>query len=111
MAGVSPVTWKSGKIHWVHVRWACNRVLRATVHLWADESRRTCAWAQAYYAAKRAKGHGHASALRCLGKRWLKILWRLWTNHSPYDEATHLASLEKHGSFVSGVLAAASAGR
>ena len=104
VAGVSPVTWKSGKSRWVHVRWACNRVLRATVHLWVDESRRTCPWAQAYYAAKRAKGHGHASALRCLGKRWLKILWRLWINHTTYDESIHLASLKKHGSFVSAAL-------
>jgi transposase len=109
VAGVSPVTRKSGKSRWVHVRWACNRVLRATVHLWADESRRTCPWAQAYYAAKRAKGHSHANALRCLGKRWLKILWRLWINHKVYDEATYIASLQKHGSFVSGVLAASSA--
>jgi transposase len=108
VAGVSPVTWKSGKSRWVHVRWACNRVLRATVHLWADESRRTCPWAQAYYAAKRAKGYGHAGALRCLGKRWLKILWRLWTNHAAYDEPTYLASMQKHGSFVPGLLAASS---
>jgi transposase len=106
VAGASPVTWTSGKSRWVHVRWACNHVLRATVHLWADESRKTCPWAQAYYVAKRAKGHGHASALRCLGKRWLKILWRLWTNHAAYDEATHLASLQQHGSFIPGVLAA-----
>ncbi len=111
VAGVSPVTWKSGKSRWVHVRWACNRVLRATVHLWADKSLATCPWAQAYYAAKRAKGHGHASALRCLGKRWLKILWRLWINRSSYDEATHVASLKKHGSFVSKVLAPASRSR
>jgi len=67
VAGVSPVSYQSGQIRKSHIRWACNRVLRATVHLWADESRRTCAWAQAYYQAKRAQGHSHASALRCLG--------------------------------------------
>jgi transposase len=108
VAGVSPVTWKSGKSRWVHVRWACNRVLRATVHLWVDESRQTCPWARAYYQTKRAQGHGHASALRCLGKRWLKILWRLWVDRTPYHEATYIASMQKHGSFVSGKLATTS---
>jgi transposase len=109
VAGVSPVTWKSGKSRWVHVRWACNRTLRATVHLWADESRKTCAWAQAYYTAKRHQGQSHASALRCLGKRWLRILWRLWIDRRAYDEATYIASMQKHGSFVSAVLAPSSA--
>ena len=31
--------------------------------------------AQAYYKAHREKGNTHASALRRLGNRWLKILW------------------------------------
>jgi hypothetical protein len=100
VAGVSPVSFQSGKIRKAHMRWACNRILRHTVHLWVNASRRTCAWAQAYYRAKRDKGHSHASALRCLGKRWLKILWRLWQNHTPYNEAHHLNSLQQHGSFV-----------
>jgi len=43
-----------------------------------DQSRKKCEWAQTYYQAKRDKGHDHASALRCLGKRWLKVLWRMW---------------------------------
>ncbi len=99
-AGVSPVSFQSGKIRKSHIRWACNRVLRATVHLWVDETRKTCAWAQAYYQAKREAGHSHASALRCLGKRWLKLLWRLWQDRVSYDESKHLESLQQHGSFV-----------
>lgn len=99
-AGVSPVSYQSGQIHKAHMRWACNTVLRYTVHLWADCSRHYCSWAQAYYAGKRKEGQSHASALRCLGKRWLKILWRLWQNHQPYDEAIHLKSLQVHGSWV-----------
>ena len=80
------------------LRRACNKVLRFTVHLWADGSRKTCPWAQAYYAQKRAAGQGHASALRCLGKRWLKILWRLWQDHQRYDETHPVQSLERRGS-------------
>jgi len=100
LAGVSPVSHQSGQIRKARIRWACNRVLRHTVHLWVDESRKTCDWAQAYYQVKRAQGHSHASALRCLGKRWLKLLWRLWQDHAAYDETKHHQSLKQHGSFV-----------
>jgi len=97
-AGVSPVSYQSGKISKCRLRRACNKVLRATVHLWVNGSRRTCPWAQAYYQAKRDQGHSHASALRCLGKRWLKILWRLWRNGESYDEHKHLARLQQRQS-------------
>lgn len=108
-AGVTPVSFESGQIRKAHIRWACDRFLRHTVHLWADKSRVKCAWAQAYYRTKRDQGHSHASALRCLGKRWLKLLWRLWHDRLVYDEAVHLKSLETHGSFVSKLLVANSA--
>jgi hypothetical protein len=65
-----------------------------------DQSRKTCDWAQTYYQAKRDKGHSHASALRCLGKRWLKVLWRMWQNHTAYDESKYLKAIQQHGSFV-----------
>jgi hypothetical protein len=76
---------------------------------WANASRLTCDWAQAYYAYKRAEGHGHASALRCLGKRWLKILWRLWQNRQPYDEAKYLAQLQRRGALTWNQLSATKA--
>jgi transposase len=99
-AGVSPVSYQSGKISKCRLRRACNKVLRATVHLWANASRATCAWAQAYYERKRGEGHTHANALRCLGKRWLKILWRLWQTRQCYDQTIHQASLARHGSLT-----------
>jgi transposase len=105
-AGTSPVSFQSGQLRKARIRWACNDFLRHTVHLWADLSRRTCLWAQLYYAAKREKGHSHASALRCLGKRWLKILWRMWQDRTAYDESIHLQSLQEHGSFVAKLLTA-----
>jgi transposase len=99
-AGVSPVSYQSGQVEKCRLRRACNKVLRATVHLWVNGSRLTCAWAQAYYERKRAEGHSHASALRCLGKRWLKILWRLWQDHKPYDQTVHEAALQRRGSLT-----------
>ena len=63
-----------------------------------------CAWAQAYYQKKRAEGHPHAEALRCLGQRWLKILWKMWQDHTSYDEARHALDQTRHGSWVIGLL-------
>jgi transposase len=99
-AGTAPVTQQSGKRRIVVIRRACNKILRATVHLWADLSRPNCAWAQAYYARKKEQGMGHAAALRCLAQRWLKILWRMWQDRTPYDEATHTRNQLEHGSWV-----------
>ena len=103
-AGTAPVTIQSGKRRWAKLRRACNSTLRFTVHLWADESRRWCAWAQAYYQKKREEGHRHAEALRALGHRWLKILWKMWQEHATYDEARHLLAQTTHGSWVIGLL-------
>jgi hypothetical protein len=104
-AGVSPVSFQSGKSDRARLRRACDLVLRHTVHLWADCSRKQCAWAQAYYQAKRQQGQDHAGALRCLGKRWLKILWRLWQDHQTYDDNRHRRNQQQHGSWVSQLLA------
>ena len=100
VAGTAPVTKQSGKTSYQLMRYACNDTLRATVHLWADLSRPQCAWAQAYYQAHRAKGQSHACALRCLGQRWLKILWTMWQSRTPYNEALHTRNQTQHGSWV-----------
>jgi transposase len=99
-AGTAPVSFQSGQIHVVHFRWACNRELRAAVHLWADCSRKSCTWAQVYYEHKRQEGKSHACALRCLGQRWLKILWKMWQTRQPYDEQVHTRNQVRHGSWV-----------
>ena len=108
-AGVSPVTYQSGRVDQARIRWACDVVLRHTVHLWADCSRHQSPWAAAYYRRKREQGHSHASALRCLGKRWLKILWRLWQDRQTYDEDHHQQNQRAHGSWVSALLKEATA--
>jgi transposase len=105
MAGASPVSYQSGQINKCRLRRACNKVLRATVHLWANASRATCEWAQAYYERKRKEGQSHAAALRCLGKRWLKILWTMWQHGQKYDESMHLETLRRRGSLTAAALA------
>lgn len=99
-SGTAPVTKQSGKTRWVHFRHGCNKSLRAAVHLWVDLSRRKCAWAEAYYQTKRRQGKSHACALRCLGQRWLKILWKMWQTGTTYDEALHTRNQVRHGSWV-----------
>lgn len=103
-AGVSPVSYQSGQVNRAHIRWACDVVLRHTVHLWADCSRHQSDWAQAYYAGKRKAGMSHAAALRCLGKRWLKVVWRLWQAHETYEANRHEKSVRAHGSWVGALL-------
>jgi transposase len=99
-AGTSPVSYQSGQIHKVHVRWACDKFMRQTVHLWADCFRKSSAWGQTYYQKKRQKGMSHACALRCLGQRLLKILFRMLVEKKPYDAERHALNQKKHGSWV-----------
>lgn len=99
-AGTAPVSFSSGQIHRVLMRRGVSRHLRSTVHLWADQSRHRCAWAQAYYQAQRDRGKSHACALRCLGQRWLKIVWKMWQERLPYDEARHTRNQVQHGSWI-----------
>jgi transposase len=99
-AGAAPVTRQSGCSRFVIIRRACNMHLRATIHLWADLSRIKTPWAATYYQQKRKQGMKHAAALRCLAMRWLKILWKMWTDHTAYDGDRHLRDQLKHGSWV-----------
>ena len=98
--GTAPISFQSGQMHKVKFRRACNKHFRAAVHLWADLSRHYCTWAQVYYQQKRQEGKSHACALRCLGQRWLKILWKMWQTKTPYNEQTHTRNQTQHGSWV-----------
>jgi transposase len=98
--GTAPVSFQSGQVSQVYVRHMCNKSFRHAVHLWADLSGKFCAWAQVYYQQLRAKGKSHAAVLRCLGKRWLKILWKMWQTKTCYAPDFHLANQLKHGSWV-----------
>ena len=55
---------------------------------------------------KRKEGQTHACALRCLGQRWLKILWKMWKTKRRYDPELHQRNQLKHGSWVISLLPA-----
>ena len=99
-AGTAPISFQSGQIAKALFRRACNKYLRAAVHLWVNLSRAKCAWAQIYYLQKRNQGKSHACALRCLGQRWLKILWKMWQTRTQYNEQLHTQNQIHHGSWV-----------
>lgn len=100
IAGTAPVSFQSGQIHRVRIRYQCNKMLRHTVHLWSQCCVRACPWAETYYKQKRAEGKSHACALRCLGQRLLKILWRMVQTRKPYDADLHARNQKQHGSWV-----------
>jgi len=106
LAGTAPVTRRTGKARtnpprWpCHQRWACDKHLRHAMHLFAEQTLSRCAWAEIYYRHHRQKGRSHADALRRLGQRWIKIIYRMWTDRKPYDAMLHNQNQLRHGSWV-----------
>lgn len=91
-AGVAPVTHASGKHHAVVFRWACNKRLRLALTTFADNSRHASAWAAAVYARALGRGCDHSHAIRILARAWVRVLWRCWQDHTPYDVTRHRAA-------------------
>jgi transposase len=94
-AGVVPVTKASGKSRIVQFRFSCNKILRHAAYWLAFVSLNRSEWANHYYRDQRAKGHSHHQALRALGAKWLKIIFVMWRDHTPYDENIHLANITR----------------
>src|ERR1043166_5113264 len=94
-AGIAPVTERSGKKSWVHWRLQCPTFLRQTFVEWAAESTRHSFWAQVYYQQQRDKGKAHQAAVRALAFKWIRILFRCWQDHTPYDESVYLQALKR----------------
>jgi len=85
--GMAPVTFQSGRSRSVRQRRACDHT-QTQYMLWfsfATSQRKDC-WAREYYYRKRQEGCGHYAALRCVGRRWVRILWALFTRRTSYDE-------------------------
>jgi transposase len=89
LAGQAPVAIQSGKKKIARFRWACNKNLRSATTVLADTSRHHNPWAAHTYQRARARGHDHPHALRILGRAWIRIIWRLWQNHTPYNPTQH----------------------
>ena len=87
--GLAPVTKASGRTRQVRFRYAANRRMRHVIDWWVFVAAREDPWSKIVYETSRARGQGKYRALRGLGARWMRILWRCWTDHSCYDPARH----------------------
>lgn len=84
--GAAPVTKRSGKrTFFVHMRYACKTRLRDALYHWSRVSIQRDSAARTYYDTLRARGHGHARALRSVADRWLRILIGMLKTRSLYD--------------------------
>jgi transposase len=97
-SGIAPVTERSGNKCWVHWRLKCPKFLRQTFVEFAALSIPHCYWAKAFYDQQRDRGACRQAALRALAFKWIRIIYRCWQNRTPYDEATYLNALKRHGS-------------
>lgn len=89
LAGLVPVTKHSGKHHAVHFRWACNKRFRNAMTTFADNSRHASPWAAHVYADARRRGCDHPHAVRVLARAWTRVIYRCWTDNTPYDPERH----------------------
>lgn len=86
-AGLAPVTRQSGSSRRVGFRYAANHHLRACWQQWMLTAIRISPWTREAYDAARARGQSHSRAVRSVGARWARILWRCWQDRSAYDQA------------------------
>src|SRR5690242_16498824 len=93
LAGVAPVTRRSGKQRFVIRRLACNGRLRTAVYHWSRVAIQHDAAARRRYDALRGRGHGHARALRSVGDRLLYALCTTLKRQTLYDAAYHGAQM------------------
>jgi transposase len=92
-AGIAPITVRSGRQSQVHWRWATSTFLRQTFHEFAHHSILHTPWAKTFYHQQRAHGKKHHAAVRALAFKWIRILWRCWSDRTPYDSARYERAL------------------
>jgi transposase len=85
LAGAAPVTRQSGKQRFVVRRLACNRRLQSALYHWSRVAMQHDAATRKRYDALRARGHGHARALRSVGDRLLFALCTTLRRQTLYD--------------------------
>ncbi|GAA4470765.1 IS110 family transposase [Rhodococcus olei] len=92
-SGLAPVTRSSGRSCSVRFRYAANTHLREAAMWWAFNSMKTSPWAAAAFEqARTQRGQRYHRALRGIGARWMRVLWRCWTDYTTYDPALHNAA-------------------
>jgi transposase len=97
-SGVAPVIEKSGQKSWTHWRYSCPTFLRQTFVEWAGLTVRYSFWARAYYQQQEARGKPHNTIIRSLAFKWIRIIFRCWKDHKPYDESKYLEALRRRNS-------------
>jgi len=85
LCGSAPVTRRSGKSCMVVRRHACNQRLRNATYHWAQNAIQHDATSRAKYDALRAKGHGHARALRSVIDRLLNVACAMLNSGTLFD--------------------------
>jgi len=95
LAGTAPVLFQSGNYAKAHRRTACLKPLRNAMQHFAWQSTLQEPWALAYYQRKRMEGKSHSVALRTLANVWLRIIYAMWRDHTPYERATFEAAQRK----------------
>ena len=95
LAGTAPVCFESGKYAKAHRRYACLKPLRNAMQQFAWQSTVQEPWAMAYYQRKRSEGKSHTVAIRALANVWLRIIYAMWRDRTPYESATFEASQQQ----------------
>ncbi len=85
LCGVAPVTKRSGKSVFVERRLAAHGRLREAVFHWACGAARFDAVSRSKYQALRARGHGHARALRSVADRLLNVACAMLRDGACFD--------------------------
>src|SRR6266542_3046673 len=92
LAGTAPVCFESGKYAKAHRRYACLKPLRNAMQHFAWQSSLQEGWALVYYQRKRSEGKSHTVAIRALANVWLRIIYAMWRDRTPYVSATFEAA-------------------
>ncbi len=85
LAGVAPVSRRSGKTWIVLRRYACNPRLANALYHWARVAMQHDPKSRAKYAALRSRGHNHARALRSVGDRLLNVACAMLRNGTIFN--------------------------
>ena len=98
-SGIAPILVRSGNSSRVAMRRACPKFVRQTFHEFAAHSLRFCPWAKLLY-EHHLKGDkkNHHSAVRAVAFQWIRIVYRCWLNHEPYQERIFLAAQRRRNS-------------
>lgn len=97
-SGIAPVTRKSGQFKGVSRRLGRPKFICQSWLEFAAHSVGFSPWANAFYHHQRSLGKGRYAALRSLAYKWIRIIFRCWKLHQPYNEHIYLNSLSKRNS-------------